>query len=353
MGPGWITLPTDALFPVMPDTPDEETAPRARVLIVDDVPANLDVLVDVLDGAGYDVRVAESGEGALRQLDHARPDLILLDVTMPGIDGYETCRRVKADLRWRDTPVLFLTAHHDPAEKLRGFDAGAVDFITKPLHPPEVLARVRAHLQIRALQHALAERNVELERAVALRLEAERQLQESLDRAVLIVGEGGTIQFCTRLARRLLTRFFPGENDQSARLPVALADWAADAARRPGPWTGPGAETRLGARLFAEGQPGAGFMLLLEEKPSGAVGSPGRLTALGLTAREAEVLYWIAHGKTSPEIAIILDAAPNTIKKHVQNILPKLGVETRLAAALRAAELMGITPANAVGTGGD
>ncbi len=340
---------TDAL----PDLPDDENAPHARVLIVDDVPANLDVLVDVLDGAGYGVLVAESGEGALRQLDHACPDLILLDVTMPGIDGYETCRRVKADPRWRDTPVLFLTAHHDPAEKLRGFNAGAVDFITKPLHPPEVLARVRAHLQIRALQHALARRNAQLERAVALRLEAERQLQESLDRAVLIVGEGGAIQFCTRLARRLLTRFFPGEIDQADRLPTALAVWAANAPRRPGPWTGEGAETRLEARLFAEGQPGAGFMLLLEEKPLGAAGSPARLMVLGLTAREAEVLYWIAHGKTSPEIAIILDAAPNTIKKHVQNILPKLGVETRLGAALRATELLGIASTNAVDMVGD
>lgn len=185
-----------------------ELPPRQTILIVDDVPANLGVLLDFLDTAGYEVLVAESGRGALDQLAYAEPDIILLDVTMPGIDGYETCRRVKADERWRDTPVLFLTALNEPTDKVRGFEVGAVDFISKPLHPEEVLARVRAHLQIRSLQRDLEEKNALLEKAVALRLEAENQLQQSLDRAVLIVCEQDQIQFCTRLAGRLLARYF-------------------------------------------------------------------------------------------------------------------------------------------------
>ena len=141
------------------------------ILIVDDVPANLGVLLDFLDGQQYEVLVAESGESALSQLAYARPDIILLDVTMPGIDGYETCRRLKSDKRWHDTPVLFLTALNDPVDKVHGFEVGAVDFISKPLHPEEVLARVRAHLQIRSLQQqrVRAKRNGLLQQAITLR----------------------------------------------------------------------------------------------------------------------------------------------------------------------------------------
>ncbi len=317
-----------------------ESSARQTILIVDDVPANLGVLLDFLDSAGYEVLVAESGEGALSQLVYARPEIILLDVTMPGIDGYETCRRLKADKRWRDTPVLFLTALNEPTDKVRGFEVGAVDFISKPLHPEEVLARVRAHLQIRTLQQDLEEKNALLEKAVALRVEAENQLQQSLDRAVLIVFERDQIQFCTRLARRLLERYFPSMKNEAA-LPAPLVDWSENGQAKE-TWRIDLAETRLEVRIFAEPQPGACFMLLLEERAL-AGGSPASLLCLGLTNREAEVLFWIAHGKTSPEVAIILEAALNTVKKHVQNILLKLGVETRLAAALRAMEILGLS----------
>ena len=316
-----------------------ETALAQTILIVDDVPANLGVLLDFLDSAGYEVLVAESGEGALSQLAYATPDIILLDVTMPGIDGYETCQRLKQDARWQDTPVIFLTALNETTDKVRGFEVGAVDFISKPLHPEEVLARVRAHLQIRSLQQDLEEKNALLEKAVALRVEAENQLQQSLDRAVLIVCQRDQIQFCTRLARRLLDRYFV-DWKSAALLPSALVEWST-AGEAKEPWQMELAETRLEARMFAEPQPGACFMLLLEER-SLAGSTPASLLCLGLTAREAEVLFWIAHGKTNPEIAIIVDAALNTVKKHVQNILLKLGLETRLSAALRATEILGL-----------
>jgi DNA-binding response OmpR family regulator/DNA-binding CsgD family transcriptional regulator len=306
-------------------------------MIVDDVPANLGVLLDFLDTAGYQVLVAESGESALLQLTYARPDIILLDVSMPGIDGYETCRRIKAEPSWRETPVFFLTALTDPIDKVHGFEVGAVDFISKPLHPEEVLARVRAHLQIRTLQQALEEKNELLQKAIALRLEAEKQLQQSLDRAVVVVCGGDEIQFCTRLARQLLDSYFPTHR-RNGTLPARLLDWVKK--REAGaPLQIEAAETRLDVRLFAEPEPGDCFMLLLEEHLTNE-GSASALLRLGLTAREAEVLYWIAHGKTNPEVAIILDAALNTVKKHVQNILLKLGVETRLAAALRATEIL-------------
>ena len=176
----------------MENTEPQDDA-RPCIMIVDDVAANLGVLLDFLDSAGYEVLVAESGEGALAQL--AQPDIILLDVTMPGIDGYETCKRLKADERWREIPVFFLTALNDTVDKVRGFAAGAVDYITKPLHPEEVLARVRAHLQIKVLQRELQERNSLLQKAISLRLEAEAQLQQSLDSAVLIIDQKNQIQF--------------------------------------------------------------------------------------------------------------------------------------------------------------
>ena len=310
---------------------------RARILIVDDLPANLGVLLGVLGEAGYAVLVAASGEGALARLEHTRPDLILLDVNMPGLDGYETCRRLKADARWQEVPVLFLTAQDDATDKLRGFEAGGVDYITKPLHAEEVLARVRAHLQIRALQQALREKNALLETAMARRLEAEAQLQQSLDRAVLVVEAGGGVEFCTRLARRLLERYFP-DDPEPGRLPAPLAGWLAG---RPtaSTWQVEGEEGRLEVQLFAPGEPGTHLMLLLEERLA-TVNSPARLLHLGLTAREAEVLFWVAHGKTNQDVAEILDTSIHTVKKHMANLMVKMGAENRLVAGLQAAELL-------------
>ena len=316
---------------------DPASAARPHVLIVDDLPANLGVLQGVLEEAGFHVLVATSGERALTRLAYMRPDLILLDVNMPGLDGYETCRRLKADARWRETPVIFLTAQDDAVDKLRGFEAGAVDYITKPLHAEEVLARVRAHLQIRSLQRALAEKNALLETAMARRLEAEAQLQQGLDRAVLVVDPAGEVEFCTRLAQRLLRRYFPRHAD-TATLPPPLVEWLA-AGPSTAPWSAATKEGRLEVQRFAPGDPGAFVVLRLAETVTG-VGSPARLLPLGLTASEADVLYWAAHGKSNQEVALILGKTLNTIKKHVANLIAKMGVDTRLVAALQAAEIL-------------
>ena len=114
----------------------------AKVLVVDDTPANISLMLDALSDAGYDVLVAESAASAFALLEHNAPDLILLDVLMPGVNGFDACVRLKADARWSEIPVLFMTALDDGSEKVRAFTAGAVDYITKPVHPPEVLARV-------------------------------------------------------------------------------------------------------------------------------------------------------------------------------------------------------------------
>jgi signal transduction histidine kinase len=127
------------------------------ILIVDDTPANLGVLVETLGAAGYRLMVAEDGEEALAQTAQTQPDLILLDVMMPGIDGFETCRRLKAQAATREIPVLFMTALSETADKVKAFAAGGVDYITKPIEHEEALARVRTHLTLRRLQRELQE----------------------------------------------------------------------------------------------------------------------------------------------------------------------------------------------------
>lgn len=302
----------------------------ARILLVDDVPANLGALGEFLGAAGAKLFVAQSGAAALARLETMRPDLILLDVTMPDMDGFEVCRRLRSGPAGADVPVLFITALGETADKLAGFAAGGADYITKPFQAPEVIARVTAHLRLRGLQRELAARAEELQRqneALELemqrRLATERAMQRSLDRAVLVSGPDGTVQFCSDRAARLLAQHFP--QAPSGRVPDAL--WRGEAVA--------GLAVARSPRSDREA-----VLWLLEERA--APPTPAQLEQLGLTPREAEILFWIAHGKTNGEIGIILGLAPNTVKKHVQNLLPKLGVETRIAAALRAMEELGL-----------
>jgi len=139
---------------------------RGAILIVDDTPTNLEVLVDYFADNRFDLFVATDGESALEQINHARPDIILLDVKMPGIDGFETCRRLKANKETKDIPVIFMTALSDTVDKVKGFTLGAVDYVTKPIQHEEVLARVSTHLALRRLQKRLQEANETLEQRV-------------------------------------------------------------------------------------------------------------------------------------------------------------------------------------------
>ena len=132
------------------------------VLIVDDTPDNLAVLSDALDLAGYMVLVAMDGTSALERMHRRSPDVVLLDAMMPGIDGFETCRRIKAQAELADIPVLFMTALSDSEHVVEGFAAGGIDYVTKPIRTDEVLARVAAHLRtarsLRAARELPAER---------------------------------------------------------------------------------------------------------------------------------------------------------------------------------------------------
>ncbi len=148
----------------------------ATILVVDDNPTNLEVLSDCLTQFGYTVLLKKDGEKALALLDRRIPDIILLDILMPGIDGFETCKRLKAMDAAKDIPVIFMTALSDTSDKIKGFELGAVDYITKPFHQEEVLARIRAHITIQDLKKSLQTKNRELQKV----LERERKMAEDL-----------------------------------------------------------------------------------------------------------------------------------------------------------------------------
>jgi two-component system, cell cycle sensor histidine kinase and response regulator CckA len=147
------------------------------ILIVDDTPTNLNVLLDLLEAADFKVVVAEDGERAIALAEYAPPDLILLDVIMPGIDGFETCRRLKANSATQEIPIIFLTAVSDNLDKVKGLNLGAVDYITKPLNHEEVLARVNTHVRLQNLTNRLTQQNEQLEKEIQQRrlVEAERE----------------------------------------------------------------------------------------------------------------------------------------------------------------------------------
>lgn len=149
------------------------------ILIVDDHPANLSVVVDHLEDEGLHVSVAQGGEEALKRAQFIKPDLILLDVMMPGIDGFETCRRLKAQQATRDIPVIFMTALADVNDKVAAFAAGGVDYVSKPFQVEELLARVGTHLDLRAAQQELAEQNRLLQEEIVARRSAEEGLRAS------------------------------------------------------------------------------------------------------------------------------------------------------------------------------
>lgn len=172
--------------------------PGQTILIVDDTPANIGLLVDYLEDHGFRVVVAQDGGEGIKRAQFAQPDLILLDVMMPGMDGFETCRRLKADPQCADIPVMFMTALTESAEKVNAFQVGAVDYVTKPFQIEEVLARVNTHLAMRAMQKQLIAQNSQLQQEIAVRRQAEAELRltqysvdHSTDAIFWLTPEGG------------------------------------------------------------------------------------------------------------------------------------------------------------------
>jgi len=190
-------------------TPDNDNS-MPTIMIVDDTPANVGVLGWYFEENGFRVVVAQDGEEAIERAQYVKPDLILLDVMMPGIDGFETCRRLKMMEGLREIPVIFMTALADTTEKISGFKAGGVDYVTKPCQIEEVLARVNTHLSLRDMQKKLEEQNRVLRQASRERAEAEMRLhlaQFAVDQApdaILWVTADGSIAYVNDCACRLL-----------------------------------------------------------------------------------------------------------------------------------------------------
>ena len=177
----------------------EKDADKAQILIVDDSSASLKLMTTLLTNQGYRVRPASSGHLALRSAAVEAPDLILLDVKMPDMDGYEVCRRLKADEHTRNIPLIFISGLDDVVDKVKGFGAGGVDYITKPFDPEDLLARIETHLQLRRLQKQLEERNLQLQKEIVERERAERLLQDKEARYHAIVeGFDGYIYICSQ-----------------------------------------------------------------------------------------------------------------------------------------------------------
>lgn len=179
-------------------TKTDEIELKSTILIVDDNSINLRVAVDHLEESGFVVLVAQDGESALKRAKYARPDLILLDVLMPGVDGFETCRRLKADIITQDIPVIFMTALSNTEDKVKGFEVGAVDYVTKPINREELIARITTHLRIQALTRQLQQQNQKLQQQ-ALEL---KQAKESAESAYQEVQRLANLDSLTQVANR-------------------------------------------------------------------------------------------------------------------------------------------------------
>ena len=306
------------------------------VLIVDDMPDNIAPLHDALDDAGYTVLVALDGQAALERAAQALPDVSLLDAVMPGLDGFEVARRLKASPGLDQIPILFMTGLTETEHLVAALAAGGCDYVTKPVKPLEVMARMGVHLK-----------SARQARQGALEQQQARNALDAFGYATITVrARDGRLLWQTPLARELLRRHCGTE---APLTPEPVLQWLRrhlpEAQRQIEPprlhldQSGSRLTFRLHRRLGEEessdDSPEGEWLIVMEESSDGSA-IDSLSVAFGLTAREAEVLYWVAQGKINRDIADILGASPATIKKHLERILAKLGVETRSAATAMA-----------------
>jgi DNA-binding NarL/FixJ family response regulator len=295
-----------------------ESKKRDVALVVDDSPETLRLLTDALDGAGMTVMVALDGAAAMRIVDQITPDIVLLDAVMPGLDGFETCRRLKRDAGLDHVPIIFMTGLAETEHIVRGLEAGGVDYVTKPIAVEEMLARIRVHL------------------ANARLTQSARAALDVSGRYLLAVNSAGKIMWATPQAQKLLSDTLSPDSDDDVVLPDPIPQWL-DQARKGKPGSKAAIMAALPGdeqlRLQYMGKLGANEFLLRLARDSGTETPAEFSSELGLTTREGEVLSWLSKGKTNRDIAQILGLSPRTVDKHLEQIYSKLGVENRTAAA--------------------
>lgn len=303
-------------------------APSPRtdtVLVIDDEPDSLRMLTTMLETADITVLIATSGNAALEVLSHVKPDLILMDAVMPGIDGFETTVRIKRDPALAPIPIIFMTGLTESEHVVEAFEVGGVDYVRKPINWQELLARVRVHMAHGRAVHA----------SVA-----------SLDatgRLMLATDANGRLLWCTPLAERAITRFAPGWDRRDPALPAQLRGGVQRLLAQHDP---SGASIRLEQPqgtvelvVIAQFRDDEVLIRLNELNPQQDV---LRLqNGLNITQREAEVLLWISYGKSNSDISDVLTISPRTVQKHLERIYEKLGVETRSSAAAIAIRVIG------------
>lgn len=304
---------------------DQRPIRRDTVLVVDDEADSLRLLTDTLEAGGITVLVATSGAAALDLLGHVVPDLVLMDAVMPGMDGFETTARIKANPETAHVPVIFMTGLTESEHVIEGFEVGGVDYVRKPVNVHELLARVRVHMG-----HARA-------------VQASTTGLDATGRLMMATDTRGFLLWCTPMAEQAINRVEPGWSKEDAQLPVALRSTVERLLTRK---DARGASVRLEQGdsalelvLVAQYRENEVLIRLNELNPQVDV---ARLQArLGLTDREAEVLLWISYGKSNNVISDVLTISPRTVQKHLERIYEKLGVETRAAAAAIAIKSIG------------
>jgi DNA-binding NarL/FixJ family response regulator len=299
-----------------------ESGERPTILAVDDAPETLSLLSDILENAGMTTLVVRSGASALALIGQVQPDLILMDALMPKMDGFEACRRIKKIREFTHTPIIFMTGLSDTEHVVKGFESGGVDYVAKPIIPDELLARIRVHLA-----------NSRLARSARIALDISGAPLAAVDirgRVLWITPEA------SKLLRQAIGSVPPGEPPWQESIAPILARIVVEkldkAAIRETP------DGSLFASLIGEAGPGE---YLIRFSDSSLAGDDEILRkSFELTAREAEVLRWLAQGKSNRDVAAILACSPRTVNKHLEQIYQKLRVENRTAAAMLALRVL-------------
>ena len=301
---------------------DLRTTRRDTVLVVDDTPETLSLLTDTLNSEGFTVLIATDGNAALELIDFVTPDLILMDAVMPGMTGFETCKRLKRDKLLSNLPVIFMTGLSQTEHVIEGLASGGVDYVTKPLVLDVLLARIRVHLGNARLAH---------ETHAAL---------DASGRFLFATNHAGRVLWCTPRARELLSRGGDVRNTEVS-LPAASVEQMlrlrrSDAKASAVVRFAVGERTLDCALLSPLGSDELMFRLTETGAGSAENDRAALQAAFALTSREAEVLLWISRGKANRDIGEILNISPRTVNKHLEQVFVKLGVENRSAAAAMA-----------------